>query len=286
MRSLIIIFCCQLLIVCNSNGQGKFSAFYSTKIKEATGDEDLKDSNKSLYIIFNSSCCLLSINNVTAIFKTINYKNENISVDTSIQISFSSGETKELPENWYNITLKKSKDNSISISINNPNSQGGRYYYVDQAMLINESDNSIANNLIVRWERFNERLQNENLRVATPQYLEDKSKKDSMIAQYLDSLYSLGDNYSLQQINWIVDLVASKVKIERGEQFFKDYKIFIDAEGYITKVVPVEKNDPLAEKYLGQISEVVTKLKMAPFQASNGKFYPSYKTMFFTLTSE
>lgn len=270
----------------NINGQQKFSAYYSTTLKEATGDEDLKDSKKSLYIVFNNSCCLLSINNVTAVFKTVNYKIENISIDTSIQISFSSGETTELPENWYNITIKKLKDNSVSISINNPNTQGGRYYYVDPAMVINETENVVGGSLIVRWKRYYDRLKNEDYRIATPKYVEEQYKKDSMIALYLDSVYSTGDNYSLLQVNWIVDLVASKVKIARGEQFFKDYKIFIDAEGYITKIVPVEKNDPLAEKYLGQISEVVTKLKLAPFQASNGKYYPSYKTMYFTLTSE
>lgn len=285
MRKKILIFFIQVIIFLPCvKSQDKFKGFYSGVYKEAQGDDDLSTVKKDFCIIYNENSCLLNLNGTTSVFRIKSY-NKKIS-NNIVQESFSNNSAENYPADWFDITINKKQLLSNEITINLPLVKGGYFYYVENAVDISLDSNKKFKNLITKWRNYQNSFDSQEPDTLSINELEEINYKDSMIALVIDSIYSIGDNYNQQQIKWVIDLIESVVKVKNGEDFYKDFKILIDANGYITQVFPVDRNDLLAKKYQKKISNAVLGIKLIPFKGTNGKYYPSYKTMYIKLLPE
>ncbi len=266
-----------------AQSQDLYKAYYANNYKESSGNEDLLTSKKDFCLIHNDSYCLLSINNDVTFFSIKSY-NKKL-VKNQVQISFTNNETDKFPEGWFDITLNKNQLISSNVSINLPKIKGGYFYYIENATEIKPDSTFKIKKILEKWKDFQKGVNNEN-DILSNDELKEINDKDSIIAQIIDSVYSIGDNYNQQQIKWLGDLISSVVKVKEGETFYKDFKILIDANGYITRIFPVDRNDLLAKKYQNKINAAVIGTKLIPFKGTNGKFYRSYKTLYITLLSE
>jgi hypothetical protein len=283
-KQALMFFFLTLIILNNVKSQGYYKGFYTGSYKEAKGDDDLSNTKKEFCIIYNENSCLLKINGVVTLFKINSYARKL--TNNNIQESFTNLETDNYPEGWFDININNRQAKSNEITINIPKIKGGYFYYIEDALDISLDSINKNKSLIAKWKNFQHNVYNAEPDTLTKEEIEKINEKDSLIALVIDSIYSMGDNYNQQQIKWLDELIASVVKVKNGESFYKDFKILIDANGYITQIYPVDRNDMLAKKYQNKISNAVVGIKLIPFKGTNGKYYPSYKTLYITLLPE
>lgn len=279
------MFLLPLSIIAQENGKGIMAESY----RESSGGEDLKNVKKYFSLIYTPSQCQLTLSGVTYNFKIAKYK-QTISKGLVIE-EFVNEQTSTLPADWFNIVIKNKLLRETKVTVTLPLSKDNHFYFIPNAKTFTVPSGKTTRSDVLNWQAFQSKqeLQDGYEKGMNTQGLDYESQKrirDSLIAIRIDSVLSRGDNNNTQQIRWIADTVASRIKLEKGEVFYKEFKIIIDVEGKVTRVIPVGPPEKIIEKYLPRISEIIKSYTLTPYRGSNGKLYPSYKVIYIRLLPE
>jgi hypothetical protein len=279
---LSLFFLLPFSLAAQENGKGLMSASY----RESVNGSDLSNVKKYFSLIYNQTHCQLTISGVTYYFKLMNYK-QTISKGLVTE-EFTNEQTPTLPAEWFNIVIKNKLLRETIVSITLPNAKDGHLYHIPNAKPFSVHSGKTTQSDILNWQSFQTKQETQEgyEKGMTAQGLDYETQKrirDSLIAVRIDSVLSRGDNINTQQIRWIADTVASRIQLEKGEVFYKEFKIIINAEGKVTRVLPVGPPEKIIEKYLPRISEIIKSYTLTPYKGSNGKLYPSYKVMYIRL---
>lgn len=269
--------------------QDNTKGIFANSYREAINGSDLKAVKKYFSLIYNESSCQLTINGVTSIFKISSYS-QKISKGL-VEEKFTNEESSTLPAGWFDITIKNKLLRESIVTIVLPNAKEGHFYQIPNAKSFPVVTNKTNKADINSWQAYISQSSSQDgfekdLTANGKDYETQKKIRDSLIAIRIDSVLSKGDNINVQQIRWIADTVASRIKLEKGETFYKEFKLIIDDEGIITRVIPVGFNEKIVTKYLPRISEIIKSYKLTPYKGSNGKYYRSYKVLYIRLLPE
>ena len=276
------MFFLPLSILAQENGKGLMAESY----QESVDGGDLKNVKKYFSLIYTPSSCQLTLSGVTYSFKTAKYK-QTISKGLVIE-EFVNEQTSTLPAEWFSIIIKNKLLRETKVTVTLPLSKDKHFYFVSNAKTFAVPSGKTTREDVLSWQAFQSKQENQDgfeksMNTQGLDYESQKRIRDSLIAIRIDSVLSKGDNINTQQIRWIADTVASRIQLEKGEVFYKEFKIIIDTEGKVTRVIPVGPPEKIIEKYLPRISEIIKSYTLTPYKGSNGKFYTSYKVIYIRL---
>ena len=66
------------------------------------------------------------------------------------------------------------------------------------------------------------------------------------------------------------------VTVEKNDYFYNNFKILIDANGFITNAFPDDRQGHIIDKYLPIIKQAIIGIRVKAYEAPNGLNYPSY----------
>ena len=201
---------------------------------------------------------------------------------------FVNEQTSTLPAEWFSIVIKNKLLREIKVSVTLPLSKDNHFYFIPNVKSFTVSSGKTTKSDLLSWQAYQSKQERQDgyeksMNAEGLDYESQKRIRDSLIAIRIDSVLSRGDNINTQQIRWIADTVASRINLDKGEVFYKEFKIIIDAQGKVTRVIPVGPPEKIIEKYLPRIIEIVKSYTLTPYKGSNGKFYPSYKVIYIRL---
>ena len=276
------LFLLPLSNIAQENGKGLMAESY----RESVGGEDLKNIKKYFSLIYTPSHCQLTLSGVTYNFKIAKYK-QTISKGLVIE-EFVNEQTSTLPAEWFSIVIKNKLLREIKVTVTLPLSKDNHFYFIPNVKSFTVSSGKTTKSDLLSWQAYQSKQERQDgyeksMSAEGLDYESQKRIRDSLIAIRIDSVLSRGDNINTQQIRWIADTVASRINLDKGEVFYKEFKIIIDAEGKVTRVIPVGPPEKIIEKYLPRISEIIKSYTLTPYKGSNGKFYPSYKVIYIRL---
>lgn len=280
---------------------GLFANSYLETAKYST--DKMVRVKKSIYIIYNRDYCKFFVEGKDAIFfKTRGYQTRM--VGGYLHTDFISEETSTTPDGRYGIMIDENKD-GIIFQVNIPSYPGdkvypnGFTYLVEKAEKYSENGKVNGNIQILNWQELHRQQQiddsvrtmrqAEKVKLNRQNEIDDSIfliKRDSLKTIEEDLLYSKGDNYNSINIKWLSDTIAAKVKVSQNEYFYSDFKILIDSNGFVIQVIPNGKQGNIIEKYLPMIDKAISGIKLKAFKAKNGRYYPSYTTLYISLTPD
>lgn len=281
--SIAIVF---LILSLPNFGQENAKGLMAYSYKESVNGEDLSNVKKYFSLIYTPSHCQLTLSGVTYTFKVAKYK-QTISKGLVME-EFVNEQTPSLPADWFSIVIKNKLLREIKVSVTLPLAKDNQFYFIPNAKTFSVPLGKTTKADILSWQAFQKKQEVEGgyeriLNNPDLDYETQKRIKDSLIAIRIDSVLSKGDNINTQQIRWIADTVASRINLENGEVFYKEFKLIIDADGKITRVIPIGPPEKIVEKYLPRISDIIKSYRLSPYKGSNGKLYPSYKVIYIRL---
>lgn len=268
------------------HAQDYFKGLITHSYAESKCFSDLIDVKKTISIAYNDTYCQVYHHGKIYNFKNLSYVKKI--TKSGLVETITTAENADFQAGWFTITINHNFDKTNSINIDLPLEKCGHFYYASGLITFSEKDSLIYPAYIQAWKTFYAEASNqdENL-LSKEKYNPLKERlqksKDSVIAAKLDSAFMKGDNYNLQQIRWLSDAVASKIKLSKGEQFYKNFKLLIDDKGVVTKVISLSEQDQVLEKYMPAINDIILGTQLTPYLAINGKYYPSYKTLYIRL---
>jgi len=271
------------------HAQDDFKGLIAHTYAESKCFSDLIDVKKTISIAYNDTYCQVYHHGKVYNFKNLSYVKKI--TNSGVVETITTAENIEFQAGWFTISIHYNFDKTNSINIDLPLEKCGHFYYASALDTFSEKDTLIYAAYIKAWKNFytEANKQNENI-LSKQKYNPLKEKlqktKDSVIAAKLDSAFMKGDNYNQQQIRWLSDTVASKIKLSKGEQFYKNFKLLIDDKGVVTKVISLSEQDQMLEKYMPTINYIILGSQLTPYLAINGKHYPSYKTLYIRLYPE
>lgn len=279
---LSLILLLPVVSAAQDNGKGLMSASY----RESVNASDLSNVKKYFSLIYNQTHCQLTLSGVTYYFKLLNYK-QTISKG-QVTEEFTNEQSSTLPADWFKIVIKNKLLRETIVSISLPNAKDRHFYYIPNAKPFSVHSGKTNQSDMLSWQSFQtkQEAQEGYEKGMTAQGLDYETQKrirDSLIASRIDSVLSRGDNINTQQIRWIADTVASRIKLDQGEVFYKEFKLIIDINGNVTRVIPVGPPEKITAKYFSRISEIIKSYQLTPYKGSNGKYYPSYKVLYIRL---
>lgn len=212
-----------------------------------------------------------------------------------------SEETETTPFGYYQISIYENKD-GVMFEVSLPSYAGdkvypdGFTYLVEKAQKYSENGKVDGNIQIENWKELEkqERI-NDSLIIVHREEKEmierQNNIEDSLLNVKRDSLKNIGQHYIMMKgdnlnpidIKFLMDTIAAKVTVEKNDYFYNNFKIVIDANGFITGAVPYDRQGHIIEKYLPLIVEAINGIKVKAYEAPNGINYPSYAILYISL---
>lgn len=281
-----------IFAVLSCTAQGYFFGLQSNSYLEISSNSDKEVRvKKNISIVYNKEYCKFYVEGKGSFFfKTRNY--ERKMQGSYLQTSFLSQETNTTPDHYYDVTIFENKG-GIEFQVALPN---GFTYLVEKATKYSENGKVNGNiqveNLkeLEQKEKINASLsivrQAEKENLILQNKMEDSIfifKRDSLrnIDQHFDLLK--GDNLNRSNIKFLSDIIEAKVSVSKNDYIYNNFKILIDANGIIKNTVPYDKQGNIIEKYLPLINKAIAGIKVNPYQAPNGGYYPSYAIIYISL---
>ncbi len=291
-----------LLVGSFSFAQNNFLGLFANSYLETAkyGVDKMVRVKKSIYIIYNRDYCKFYVDGQASIFfRTRGYQTKLIG--EYLHTEFISEETSTTSDGRYGIMIDENKD-GIIFQVNIPSYPGdkvypnGFTYLVEKAEKYSENGKVNGNIQVLNWNELHLQQQvddsirtirqAEKINIKRQSEIDDSMyivKRDSLIRIAEDLRYSKGDNYNPVKIEWLADTIAAKVKVSQNDYFYNDFKILIDSNGYVIKAIPNGKQGHIIEKYLPLIDNAIAGIKLKEFKAKNGRYYPSYATLYISL---
>jgi hypothetical protein len=250
--------------------------------------------NKPFYIIYNRTYCQFSLNGSVSSFQTDAYSSGI--KEGNIQEGFLNAETKTINRGWYSIEIVHDKKGKSTITVNMPLIPGGKAIVAPNAQVYSENGKVTGKVFINNWKELEQKLKYEDSLSKTKLKFAENvnvqknsddstgvSKRDSFLFARQETALNNGNNFNQVNLNPLANVISQKMKPEKKDYFYSNFKVIIDKDGLIIDAFPDGKGGNIIDKYVPLIKNELLNKQVSPYRHKNGKTYQSYAFVYISL---